>query len=107
MLRGVEVEGVIGASGVEAVRVGGQTRAVDTLLLSGGWTPTVHLYAQAQGKLRYDEALAALVPKLEVEGVAVAGAANGAFTLDEALRQGHAAGGGEGARRMRRPVTIA
>ncbi|HME86769.1 MAG TPA: glycine cleavage T C-terminal barrel domain-containing protein, partial [Roseiarcus sp.] len=76
---------------------GGQTRAVDTVLLSGGWTPTVHLYAQAQGKLRYDEALAALVPKVEVEGVAVAGAANGAFTLDEALRQGHAAGGGEGA----------
>ena len=27
----------------------------------------------------------------------VAGAANGAFTLDEALRQGHAAGGGQGA----------
>ncbi len=97
VLRGVEVEGVIGASGVEAVRAGGRRRAVDTLLLSGGWTPTVHLYAQAQGKLRYDEALAALVPKLAIEGVAVAGAANGAFALDEALRQGYAAGGGEGA----------
>ncbi len=84
-------------SGVEAVRVAGRTRDCDTLLLSGGWTPTVHLYAQAQGKLRYDEALAALVPKRAIEGVAVAGAANGAFTLDEALRQGHAAGGGEGA----------
>ena len=57
----------------------------------------MHLYAQARGKLRYDEALAALLPESEVEGVAVAGAANGAFTLDEALRQGHAAGGGEGA----------
>ena len=57
----------------------------------------MHLYAQARGKLRYDEALAALLPGIEVEGVAVAGAANGAFTLDEALRQGHAAGGGEGA----------
>jgi sarcosine oxidase subunit alpha len=97
VFRGAEVEGVIGATGVEGVRIGGQTRTVDTLLLSGGWTPTVHLYAQAQGKLRYDEALAALVPKVEVEGVAVAGAANGAFTLDEALRQGHAAGGGQGA----------
>ncbi len=94
---GVEVEGVIDAAGVEGVRVGGQTRAVDALLLSGGWTPTVHLYAQARGKLRYDEALAALVPSTQVDGVIVAGAANGAFTLDEALRQGHAAGGGEGA----------
>jgi sarcosine oxidase, subunit alpha len=95
--RGVEVEGVINSAGVERVRVGGQTREVDALLLSGGWTPTVHLYAQARGKLRYEEALAALTPAAEVEGVAVAGAANGAFTLNEALRQGHAAGGGEGA----------
>jgi sarcosine oxidase, subunit alpha len=94
---GVEVEGVVGAAGVEGVRVDGQTRAADALLLSGGWTPTVHLYAQARGKLRYDEALAALVPSTQVDGFTVAGAANGAFTLDEALRQGHAAGGGEGA----------
>ena len=41
--------------------------------------------------------LAALVPTGGVAGVAVAGAANGAFTLDEALRDGHRAGGGEGA----------
>ena len=67
------------------------------MLLSGGWTPTVHLYAQARGKLRYDGARAALVPSTQVDGVAVAGAANGAFTLDEALRQGHAGGGGQGA----------
>ncbi len=95
--RSAEVEGVVGQSGVEGVRIGGQTRSADALLLSGGWTPTVHLYAQARGQLRYDEALAALVPNTEVDGVIVAGAANGAFTLDEALRQGHAAGGGQGA----------
>ena len=93
----IEVEDVVGASGVEGVRIGGQTRAADALLLSGGWTPTVHLYAQARGKLRYDGARAALVPSTQVDGVTVAGAANGAFTLDEALRQGHAAGGGQGA----------
>src|SRR5208337_3554792 len=77
------------------VKAAGQTRPADALLLSGGWTPTIHLYMQARGKLRYDESLAALLPAAEVEGVIVAGAANGAFTLDEALRQGHAAGGGE------------
>jgi sarcosine oxidase subunit alpha len=95
--RGAEIEGVVGRSGVTSVRVGGTARSADALLLSGGWTPTVHLYMQARGKLRYDESLAALVPSAEVEGVTVAGAANGVFTLDEALRQGHAAGGGEGA----------
>ena len=97
MTRGAGIEGVIGARGVEAVRAGGQTRDCDALLLSGGWSPTVHLYAQARGRLRYDEALAALAPIGGVADLAVAGAANGAFTLDEALREGHRAGGGEGA----------
>ena len=94
---GASIEGVIGTRGVEAVRVGGRTRDCDALLLSGGWSPTVHLYAQSRGRLRYDEARAALVPTGDVEGVMVAGAANGAFTLAEALREGHEAGGGEGA----------
>ncbi len=95
--RGVAIEGVVGARGVEAVRVGGRTRDCDALLLSGGWSPTVHLYAQARGRLRYDEAFAALVPMSAIKDLSIAGAANGAFTLDEALRQGHRAGGGEGA----------
>jgi sarcosine oxidase, subunit alpha len=95
--RGAAIEGVIGTRGVEAVRVGGRTRECDALLLSGGWSPTVHLYAQARGRLRYDESQAALVPQGGAENLAVAGAANGAFTLAEALREGHEAGGGEGA----------
>jgi sarcosine oxidase, subunit alpha len=95
--RGAAIEGVIGARGVEAVRASGQPRDCDALLLSGGWSPSVHLYAQARGRLRYDEALAALAPVGGVAGLAVAGAANGAFTLDAALREGHRAGGGEGA----------
>jgi sarcosine oxidase subunit alpha len=95
--RGAGIEAVIGRKGVEAVRAGGRTRDCDALLMSGGWSPTVHLYAQARGKLGYDETLAALVPHGGVENLTVAGAANGAFTLAEALRQGHEAGGGEGA----------
>jgi sarcosine oxidase subunit alpha len=95
--RSAEIEGVVGTRGVEAVLANGRTRECDALLLSGGWSPTVHLYAQARGRLRYNEALAALVPKGGVADLTVAGAANGAFTLDEALREGHRAGGGEGA----------
>ena len=93
---GAAIEGVIGTRSVEAVRIGGRTHDCDALLLSGGWSPTVHLYAQARGRLRYDETRVALVPMGGVENLAVAGAANGAFTLAEALREGHAAGGGEG-----------
>ncbi|RBP17530.1 sarcosine oxidase subunit alpha [Roseiarcus fermentans] len=92
----VVVEAVEGRSGVTAVKAGGRTHAADVLLLSGGWTPTVHLFMQARGKLRWDERVAALVPAAAIEGLRVAGAANGAFTLDAALREGHAAGGGEG-----------
>ena len=91
------IEGVIGTRGVEAVRVAGRTHECDALLLSGGWSPTVHLYAQARGRLRYDETCAMLVPAGGVENLTVAGAANGAFALAEALREGHAAGGGGGA----------
>ena len=54
---GAAVDGVIGTRSVEAVRIGGRTHDCDALLLSGGWSPTVHLYAQARGRLRYDEAL--------------------------------------------------
>ena len=94
--RAAEVEGVVGRAGVEGVRLGGRVRAADALLLSGGWTPTVHLFAQTRGQLAYDATLAALVPAAPIEGIAVAGAANGAFTLDAALAEGHAGGGGDG-----------
>jgi sarcosine oxidase subunit alpha len=95
--RSAAIEAVIGANGVEGVLVDGRTRDCDALLLSGGWSSTVHLYAQARGKLRYDDARAALVPVGGVENLAIAGAANGAFTLAQALCEGHQAGGGEGA----------
>jgi len=93
---GAAIEGVVGSRSVEAVRIGGRTHDCDALLLSGGWSPTVHLYAQARGRLRYDETRAALVPMGRVENMTVAGAANGAFTLADALCEGHDAGGGEG-----------
>jgi sarcosine oxidase subunit alpha len=94
--RGVGVAGVHGAQGVEAVSVGGASVEADCLLVSGGFTPTAHLYAQAQGKLRYDERLACFVPGQPVNGMIVVGAANGTFDLAAALAEGHAAGGGAG-----------
>ena len=43
----------------------------DLLAVSGGWNPTLHLYAQAQGRARFDEGIAAFVPDGEVAGVEV------------------------------------
>ncbi|MCV0395529.1 MAG: (2Fe-2S)-binding protein [Rhizobiaceae bacterium] len=93
---GPVIDGVHGASGVEAVTISGRRMEADCLLVSGGFTPTVHLFCQAKGRLRYDDRIAAFVPGEPLPGMAVAGAANGAFSLQEALDQGHAAGGGNG-----------
>ena len=72
---------------------GGTPLDCDLLVSSGGWSPTVHLFAQAKGKLVWDEAQACFVPgeagRPEQRSV---GAANGAFDLTAGLEQGHAAG---------------
>jgi sarcosine oxidase subunit alpha len=75
---------------VEAVAISGRIVQADALLVSGGRTPTVHLYSQAQGRLRYDEARAALVPAAPIEGLSIVGAANGAFDLGAALAEAQA-----------------
>ncbi|MGE0798697.1 MAG: sarcosine oxidase subunit alpha family protein [Lautropia sp.] len=82
-------------SGVEARPVSGTgMRRIDCdhLLISGGLNPVVHLYSQAQGTLRYDDALACFVPERCLQAVATAGAINGCFSLQRALADGEAAG---------------
>ena len=63
----------------------------DVLLISGGWNPAVHLFSQARGKLRYDEALGAFVPAEQLDGVSVVGSAAGVFDLPGCLRSGREA----------------
>src|SRR6185437_5342123 len=60
----------------------------DTLLVSGGWNPAVHLFSQARGALRYDAALGGFVPGERLPGVSVAGSANGVMDLAGCLREG-------------------
>ena len=60
----------------------------DTLLVSGGWNPAVHLFSQARGVLRYDAALGGFVPGETLAGVSVAGSANGTMDLAGCLREG-------------------
>ena len=73
---------------------GGETRtlACDTVAMSGGWNPAVHLFSQAQGKLRWDKNHACFVPDKAAQPTRVAGAANGSFALSAALDEGYAAG---------------
>ncbi|MEO6795862.1 MAG: 2Fe-2S iron-sulfur cluster-binding protein [Candidatus Dormibacter sp.] len=57
----------------------GRAREVecDLLGVSGGFNPTVHLFSQAQGRLRYDAGLACFVPEASLPTVEVVGAASG------------------------------
>jgi sarcosine oxidase, subunit alpha len=64
----------------------------DLLAVSGGWNPAVHLFSQAQGKLRFDEHLSAFVPHESVQRLRSVGAATGSFALQDCLAQGLAAG---------------
>jgi sarcosine oxidase subunit alpha len=67
--------------------------ACDAVLMSGGFTPSVHLFSQSRGKLVWDEALSAYLPGEAAERTHVAGAGRGQFGLAQALDDGWAAGG--------------
>lgn len=83
ILKGKSVTNIIGKNRIEAVVADNHTIKADLLLVSGGWTPSVHLYCQAGGKLDWNDPIAAFVPRAPVNGISVIGAANGTFDLDD------------------------
>jgi sarcosine oxidase, subunit alpha len=70
----------------------GKTIACDAVLMSGGWTPAVHLFSQSRGKLRFDTAISGFVPGRSVQRERSAGACRGTFDLGATLNEGYAAG---------------
>ena len=89
-LFGHDVASALGGRGVEAVDVvdlrenGGAASGrieCDLVCVSGGWTPTVHLFSQSGGGLTFDDGIAAFVPGPGKQDAHSAGAANGAFAL--------------------------
>lgn len=84
LLAGRAIISARGRMRVEGVTLDdGTWLAADSVVVSGGWTPTVHLFCQARGKLTWEESHAAFLPGAPVEGIAVAGAANGAVALSD------------------------
>jgi sarcosine oxidase subunit alpha len=64
----------------------------DLVLMSGGYTPSVHLFSQSRGKLLWDDALQAFVPGSAAERTRSAGACRGIYTLAAVIEDGAAAG---------------
>jgi len=63
----------------------------DVLLMSGGYTPSVHLFSQSRGKLQWSDALKAFVPGSSAEAERSAGACRGIYGLEEVLADGASA----------------
>jgi sarcosine oxidase subunit alpha len=66
--------------------------ACDLVLMSAGVTPSVHLFSQSRGKLRWDDTLQAYLPTTSAERERSAGACRGVFGLQAALADGYAQG---------------
>ncbi|MEE1622208.1 sarcosine oxidase subunit alpha family protein [Zafaria sp. J156] len=69
-----------------------ETVEADLLAVSGGFSPVVHLHSQRQGRIVWNEDIAAFVPGSPVAEQELAGAATGSYSLHEALSQGALAG---------------
>ena len=71
---------------------GAEEIACDLILMSGGFTPSVHLFSQSRGKLTYKEELKSFIPGVSVEAERSAGACRGVTDLADVLRDGSEAG---------------
>lgn len=90
------VEGVsIAAIDSQMQIIPGTSKQLDcnTLVISGGWSPAVHLFAQSGGKAKWDDESCCFVPGEAMQKRQIScGTANGTFTLHDCLKEGCEAG---------------
>ncbi|HMQ40094.1 MAG TPA: sarcosine oxidase subunit alpha [Paracoccus sp. (in: a-proteobacteria)] len=66
----------------------GQRIYCDCLLMSGGWTPSLHLFSHTKGSLQWDADLTTFLPKDTPEDCVIAGAGRGLWGIGAALNDG-------------------
>ncbi len=89
----VGTSGRFRVSGIQIARLddhgqvsgGADTVACDLVIMSGGLTPSVHLFSQSRGKLDWDAELGAFVPGETAEKTRCVGACAGVFDLGSVL----------------------
>ena len=101
---GSAVSGVHGAKAIHRVEIAplsedgtaiaGPALIVSATLvaMSSGWNPTVHLFSQSRGKLRFEDSIQSFVPNFTPQAARSVGACNGSFSLSACLREGLEAG---------------
>ena len=97
----VATEGGKALSGMKVQRfdlsggtLSGEARSIhaDCLLMSGGWSPAIHLASQAGARAQWDDARQAFLPPQPSQGWIGAGAFTGSFSTADAVAEGQAAG---------------
>lgn len=66
----------------------------DALIMSGGWTPSLHLWSHSKGGIKWDANLSAYVPDIANENAVCIGACKGDFGIAAALNAGSKLAGG-------------
>lgn len=89
-MTGIKVQKFVAASSVPS----GDARNIeaDLLIVSGGWSPAIHLASQAGSRPEWDPALQAFLPPKPAQNWIGAGAFTGTFSTRGALEQGRKAG---------------
>ncbi len=91
----VDTSGKLRVSAMMVARNGGgepRKIAIDALLVSAGWTPSVHLFSQSRGKLAFDAEKQRFLPDIYAQNCVSVGACNGTDELQAALDEATAAG---------------
>lgn len=93
---------------LEVALAKGGTRSFpcDLLLMAGGWTPAIHLFSQARGKIVWSDAVESYLPGDASQRVSCAGACKGDFSLVAALAGGTLAGTGPDAPASAAPAPV-
>ena len=71
---------------------GGRTIPVDAILMSAGWTPSVHLFSQSRGKVAFNEEVKRFLPGTYAQDCMSVGACNGTDGLSASVDEAYAAG---------------
>lgn len=71
---------------------GERTIPVDAILMSSGWTPSVHLFSQSRGKVAFDDPTKRFLPGAYAQDCVSVGACNGSDELAATIDEAYAAG---------------
>ena len=86
---------------------GAKTIPVDALIMSAGWTPSVHMFSQSRGKVAWDAKTRRFLPGDNAQDCVSVGACNGTddlqASIDEAIAAGADAAKATGGKRAAKP----